>query len=344
MTPSQPLLSIAIPTYNRAKELAAALASVFAQIDAAGADAGCVEVVVCSNGSTDDTDAVVRRYEQRPQLRYFVNDRNYGIDENIRRVVRHSRGEFVRLLSDDDMLVPGSIAALLGTLRDHPEVGFLFLNSATLTEENSVVGVRAPEIPPAPGEAPGTVTKLTPNQFLGRIGVWISFISSFVFRRTLWVNERDDQPYIGTDIFLSYKALDAIAAAGAAYFSPDIAVGVRPHFSGNYRIFNAFGPEMRKLFLEHATSLGFDAALMDAVWERSFGEDLLPRVGRARLSGTFMKEERKLVKGVATGGTKLRLKTWLMMSGPLWLLNGLKALRKVSIGKRAESWPFIRMH
>jgi len=338
---SQPLLSIAIPTYNRAKEMTAALASLFTQIDALGSDADKVEVVVCSNGSTDDTDAVVGRYQDRPQLRYFVNDRNYGIDENIRRVVRHTRGEFVRLLSDDDTLVPGSIRGLLNTLESNAGIGFMFLNAATLTEENGVIGVRTPEIPLMPAETPGTLTRLEPNQFLGRIGVWISFISSFVFRRSLWVNEHDDQAYIGTDIFLSYKALDAIATAGEAFFSPDIAVGVRPHFSGNYRIFNAFGPEMRKLFLEHGIALGFDAETMHAAWARSFNEDLLPRVGRARLSGTFGKEERKLVERVATGGTKVRVKTMLMMSSPLWLLNGLKTLRKASIGKKAERWPFI---
>jgi glycosyltransferase involved in cell wall biosynthesis len=341
MTLSQPLLSIAIPTYNRAKELNAALAAVFAQIDALGGDAVKVEVVVCSNGSTDDTDAVVSRHQHRPQLRYFVNDRNYGIDENIRRVVRHTRGEFVRLLSDDDTLVPGSIQALLGTLESHPEIGFLFLNAATLTEENGVVGVRAPEIMPTPVESSGMINRMDPDAFLGRIGVWISFISSFVFRRSLWVNELEDQAYIGTDIFLSYKAMDVIAAAGEAYFSPRIAVGVRPHFSGNYRIFNAFGPEMRKLFLEHGTSLGFSAGIMQSAWARSFNEDLLPRVGRARLSGTFGREERKLVKGVATGGAKVRAKTMMMMSAPLWLLNGLKALRKGLISKKAESWPFI---
>lgn len=338
---AQPLLSIAIPTYNRAKELKAALASVFAQIDGLGDAAVNVEVVVCSNGSTDDTDAVVLAHQHRPQLRYFVNDRNYGIDENIRRVVRHARGEFVRLLSDDDTLVPDSIQALLRTLASHADIGFLFLNAATLTEENGIVGVRAPEIPLNPDETPGTLTKLDPDQFLKRIGVWISFISSFVFRRSLWVNERDDQAYIGTDIFLSYKALDAIALAGAAYFSPDIAVGVRPHFSGNYRIFNAFGPEMRKLFLDHGKVLGFDGATMRSVWARSFNEDLLPRVGRARLSGSFGKEERKLVEGVATGGIKVRMKAMLIMSGPLWLLNVLKNARKVSIGKKAETWPFI---
>ncbi|PQO94789.1 hypothetical protein C5614_19630 [Massilia phosphatilytica] len=344
MMQAQPFLSIAIPTYNRAVQLDRALTSLYGEIDALGLEADNVEVVVCSNGSTDDTDAVVGAWNaRRPGLRYFVNDRNYGIDENIRRAARHTRGEFVRLLSDDDMLVPGSIGALLHTLRARPEIGFMFLNAGTLVEENGVAGVRAPEIVSGAGEASGEIVRLEPSQFLGRVGVWISFVSSFVFRRSLWVNDKDDQAYVGTDLFLSYKALDAIAQAGAAYFSPDIAVGVRPHFSGSYRIFNAFGPEMRKLFLEHAPSLGFDVGMMQSVWERSFSDDLLPRVGRARLSGTFKDQERALVEGVATGGTKVRLKAMLMMSGPLWLLNVLKALRKLSIGKKGETWPFVPM-
>lgn len=344
MTQAMPFLSVAIPTYNRAEQLDRALTSLYAEIDALELEAESIEVVVCSNGATDNTDTVVQAWiARRPGLRYFVNDRNYGIDENIRRVVRHARGEFVRLLSDDDMLVPGSIRALMHTLRTRPEIGFMFLNAGTLVEENGVVGVRAPEIRSGFGETSSDLVKLDPSQFLGRIGVWISFVSSFVFRRALWVNDEDDQAYVGTDLFLSYKALDAIALAGVAYFSPEIAIGVRPHFSGSYRIFNAFGPEMRKLFLEHATFRGLDSGLMHSLWERSFNEDLLPRVGRARLSGTFKTQERGLVEEVAVGGVRVRLKAMIMMSAPLWLLNSLKALRKLSISKKGESWPFVPM-
>lgn len=344
MTQAQPFLSVAIPTYNRAAQLDRALTSLFAEIDTLGDEARHIEVVVCSNGSTDDTDAIVRAWsERRPGLCYFVNDRNYGIDENIRRVARHTSGSFIRLLSDDDVLVPGALHALVRTLRAQPEIGFLFLNAATLTEEQGVTGVRAPVISLAPGEDPTGVYRLEAEPFIERIGVWLSFVSSFVVRRELWVNEHDDQAYVGTDLFLSYKALDAIARSGGAWFSAAIAVGVRPHFSGSYRIFNAFGPEMRKLFLGHATSLGLDAARMGQVWARTFNEDLLPRVGRARLSGTFKNEERKLVKDVVVGGPKVRLKAMLIMSAPLWLLNGSKSLRKLSLARQAESWPFVAL-
>jgi glycosyltransferase involved in cell wall biosynthesis len=345
MTQAQPFLSVAIPTYNRAEQLDRALASLFAEIDSLDADAGGIEVVVCSNGSTDRTDAVARSWAaRRPELHYYVNDKNYGIDENIRRVARHTSGAYIRLLSDDDVLVPGSLRALVHILRTHPGIGFLFLNAATLTEEQGVAGVRAPVIPPTPSESdPAGVYCLQADEFIERIGVWLSFVSSFVVQRTLWVNQDDDQAYVGTDLFLSYKALDAIAASGRAWFSAAIAVGVRPHFSGSYRIFNAFGPEMRKLFLTHATARGFDAARMGRVWERAFNEDLLPRVGRARLSGTFKKDERKVVRDVITGGPKVRLKAMLLMSAPLWLLNGSKSLRKLFMAKQAESWPFIAL-
>lgn len=346
MTQAQPFLSVAIPTYNRAEQLDRALGSLFAEIDKLVGDAAAIEVVVCSNGSTDRTDAVVQAWTaRRPGLRYFVNDKNYGIDENIRRAARHTTGRFIRLLSDDDVLVPGALQALVRTLRADPGIGFLFLNAATLTEEHGTVGVRAPVIAPAAGENdPNGVYRMAADDFIERIGVWLSFVSSFVVRRELWVNDKDDQAYVGTDLFLSYKALDAIAKSGGAWFSAAIAVGVRPHFSGSYRIFNAFGPEMRKLFLGHATALGFDAARMGRVWERAFNDDLLPRVGRARLSGTFKSEERRIVSDVIAGGPKVRLKAMMIMSAPLWLLNGSKSLRKLFMAKKAESWPFVALN
>ena len=50
------LLTIAVPTFNRASDLSLLLASV--QTEIAAADEGCVEVLVISNASTDATDGV----------------------------------------------------------------------------------------------------------------------------------------------------------------------------------------------------------------------------------------------------------------------------------------------
>jgi glycosyltransferase involved in cell wall biosynthesis len=299
-------------------------------------------VVVCSNGSTDTTDEVVRRWMSvRPQLRYFANERNFGIDENIRRVAIHATGTFVRLLSDDDVLVPGSIVRLMRVLRRRPDVGFLFLNAGTLVEEGGAEGVQAPVLAlDEPADADGLLT-FGPAEFVQAVGVWISFVSSFVVRRELWVDGSDDSAYVGTDLFLSYKAIDVVAAAGRGCVLPEIAVAARPHFSGSYRIFRAFGPEWRKLLLSHAVARGLDPAVMDRTWSDSVRTDLFPRIGRALLSGTFDAKERRIVLDTLADRPALRWRALVLMTVPPRLLQAAKRLRKQRLRGEASSHPFV---
>lgn len=337
-----PFLSIAIPTYNRGPRLRSALQAVFQEIDAVAGGGSRVEVVVCSNASTDDTDAVARSFAaQRANFRYFVNDRNLGIDENIRRVGRHASGRYVRFLSDDDLVAPGSLQRLLGWLDANPDAGFLFLNAGTLSTERGVEGVRSPVLAWSPrSDEP---VHLSPDRFVEAVGVWLTFVSSFVVRRDLWVTAANDDGYVGTDIFLSYKALDAIAAVGGGYIDPRITVGVRPHFSGSYRIFKAFGPEWRRLLLQHGTVLGLNAVLMRRVWEATVLSDLLPRVARARLCLSFNAEERRLVEStIADVPQLLRRARWVMRM-PLMFLQCAKVLHKLLLGHREKASPFVAL-
>ncbi|MFD1905113.1 glycosyltransferase family 2 protein [Paenibacillus rhizoplanae] len=70
-----PLLSICIPTYNRAIYLDFCLSCIFSQLQ----DDSLVEVIVCDNASTDATPQVIARYASRyPCLKAFRNSTNIG--------------------------------------------------------------------------------------------------------------------------------------------------------------------------------------------------------------------------------------------------------------------------
>lgn len=110
--PPRPRLSLCIPTYNRASFLRGALESGLQE--AANHPAGMVEVLVCDNASTDGTAELIADLQAaHPELRALKNPVNLGFDPNYLRCVDEARGEFIWVLGDDDVWVPGSVARVL---------------------------------------------------------------------------------------------------------------------------------------------------------------------------------------------------------------------------------------
>lgn len=117
MTPdNSPLVSIGLPTYNRAAKLRRAVASALAQ------DYANIELVISDNASTDETQAFCEELCARdPRVRYVRQPVNRGLTPNHHAVVEHARGEFFLFLSDDDWLDPAYVSACLAALVEHPD-------------------------------------------------------------------------------------------------------------------------------------------------------------------------------------------------------------------------------
>jgi len=99
MNPEHPRVSVGIPAYNGERFVGAAIESVLAQT---WAD---FELYVIDDASTDRTLGRVRRYND-PRLRIISNETNVGQEGNWNRVLREAKGEFIKLLPQDDVLHP----------------------------------------------------------------------------------------------------------------------------------------------------------------------------------------------------------------------------------------------
>ena len=79
LSSERPLLTIAIPTYNRSESLALLLEILAPQLDGESR----VELVISDNASSDDTSAVVASFQNRGlKLIYSRNETNLGADAN----------------------------------------------------------------------------------------------------------------------------------------------------------------------------------------------------------------------------------------------------------------------
>ena len=88
-----------------------------------------VDIVVSDNASTDHTEAMINDIvKENPSVFYHRNNTNLGMDRNADLAVQLSRGEYVLLLGDDDILESGALAEILHCLSVHPDIGIIYSN------------------------------------------------------------------------------------------------------------------------------------------------------------------------------------------------------------------------
>lgn len=93
------IVSVVIPTYNRAELVDQAIESALAQT------LEDIEVIVVDDGSTDDTETVVHTFDD-PRVSYHRHDSNRGGSAARNTGIDHSSGEYIALLDSDDKWYP----------------------------------------------------------------------------------------------------------------------------------------------------------------------------------------------------------------------------------------------
>ena len=125
MNEAQPLLSICIPTYNRAELLKQCLESITTE---AKPYSNMVEIIVSNNCSTDHTSQVIVDYLKFENINYHEQPKNLGGTGNIDYLIRHlARGEFCWIIGDDDLLRIGAVAKVLSIIENN-NYDFIFVN------------------------------------------------------------------------------------------------------------------------------------------------------------------------------------------------------------------------
>ena len=115
---TKPLLSICIPTYNRANYLKDCLDSIVDQFENKEIY-NQIEVVISDNASTDETTEIVKSFQVKfKNIRYFRNDTNLGVDRNILNMVEKSSGEYCLPIGDDDGFFQKSFPYIINRIKE----------------------------------------------------------------------------------------------------------------------------------------------------------------------------------------------------------------------------------
>jgi len=182
----QPILSLCISTINRAEFLRETLETILRQVTDE------CEVLIVDNASTDNTPHVVAELARRcASLRYIRTDSNNGLDSNFDRAVELSRGEYCWLTSDDDLLKPGAIAAVLRAVRHDPSAVLVNYEFRDFTMSR-VVQDRVLDL-----DADRTYGPWESERMFVELGDSVRYIGSLVMKRAVWLS-RQRNLYIGS--------------------------------------------------------------------------------------------------------------------------------------------------
>lgn len=109
------LVSIVIPAYKPQFFEKALMSAMLQQYDA-------IEIVVCDDCRSDAIASIVERNRSKSRfpIRYFHNPVPLLEPGNLARGISEARGEYVKFLYDDDLLMPNAVGALLSALQAHP--------------------------------------------------------------------------------------------------------------------------------------------------------------------------------------------------------------------------------
>lgn len=115
----EPLVSVVIPTYNRAEYLREAIESVLAQTYEN------FELLVLDNCSEDHTTEVVAGFKDN-RIKYLRHQCNIGAEGNWGYGILWAQGEYLSILGDDDQYYPQFLSNRVSAISTSPKISSVF--------------------------------------------------------------------------------------------------------------------------------------------------------------------------------------------------------------------------
>jgi glycosyltransferase involved in cell wall biosynthesis len=133
-----PRVSIGMPVYNGENYICFALDALLAQTFTD------FELIICDNGSTDDTRQICETYVTKDQrVRYFRSEKNLGAALNYNRTFTLSSGQYFKWAAHDDLCTPEFLEQCVQVLNDHPEVVLCYARTRLINDQGLFEGYYA---------------------------------------------------------------------------------------------------------------------------------------------------------------------------------------------------------
>lgn len=210
------LLSICIPTYNRAHILKTTLLSIVKQN---GFDERC-EIIISDNNSPDNTRETAQEFlVQYGNIKYHCNSINHG-EGNFITAMNLAKGKYIKLHNDNKEFLAGSLKTLLDVI--------------SVNEYNVVFTLHTPI-----SGKPELITCLTFDDFVKVVSCQSTWLAGIMFRRDLYQELHDKGRAIGTNLVqtdILFRILKADSRS--IIINKQLFYDHRPKYRSGYNFFN----------------------------------------------------------------------------------------------------------
>ena len=252
-----PLLSIAIPTYNRAEYLEKNLRQIQSELETIEND--LVEILVSDNCSNDNTTEVVDNFiKSGLKIKYLRNEVNKGWGANFFQCFDSSIGKYVWLLGDDDLIVDGTLKLVLERIVKK-DYGLICIRPYGFDNDYKKE---------FPGDYGNIIEYNDPNYFLKAIGPLMTMISACIVNKRS-INDIDTKSLFCGDLAHLNLVLSSTLKCKDNLFINKSYVGCKRNNSSNYNFSKVFVEEFWGI-LESFKSKGLKKETIS-----SLGNDML---------------------------------------------------------------------
>lgn len=171
------ILSICIPTHNKTSYLDQSLSRINKIINN-----NLIEVVISDNSQNQDT---LNLYKKKlcnfSYIKYFRNPDILNMDDNIENAISKANGEYVWILGDDDLIEEDSLDYILKNILEK-KYPIYIINSKSFSGENHIIEFSRNFL------KENKIYNEDDNDiFLKEMGGYVTFISSIIVSKKLWV-------------------------------------------------------------------------------------------------------------------------------------------------------------
>jgi glycosyltransferase involved in cell wall biosynthesis len=261
---AKPLLTIAIPTYNRAwclKELLQVLAD---QVK----DEPRVELIICDNASPDETSSVVQDFLARGlRLRYIRNAKNVGPDANFLQCFELALGKYVWIFGDDDLIVPGGLAKILSYC-EAAEYDLIWVSAYSFGKLHK---------PLTASERSDAIDISDPVAYVKRIHVFFTFITGNIINKdtVLEAGPKAFSSLVGTGLAQLGWTYTALNRFNRGLYIREPLIAMRINNTGGYKLFQVFGSTLATITRDWLGSANLCRIVMNGTIQRFWPSILL---------------------------------------------------------------------
>lgn len=278
---TQKLLTIAIPTLNRAEMLRLLLDTLLQEL--AGLE-GQVDLIIADNASVDQTREVTAAFLVAfPSATVVRHTQNLGAEENFCRCIDLVQTKYFWIIGDDDLPKTGVIrqaVALLG--RECPDLVYLrseWCKKITTASQGVPVGKLRYR----------TLSKLN---FARRVNVWTTFISGMIVNREAFFREHEGnltRRFAGTSLIQVGWVFESLKNGSKFVYVEDLCVLATAENSGGYAVITVFGENFTRIVNE---VFGINSQVANAIIRRTILNHISQLIWKARFRkiGSFEQE------------------------------------------------------